>query len=507
MGIGASLSGKHVVLTGVTGFVGKVFAVLLLDRFPEIGRLTLLIRGGREGAVARFERIADTSPAFRPLKDRHGADLGEYLADRVQVLDADLLKPGLGLDPSSRSALSDADAFVHCAGVTDFDPDPKKALDTNTLGALAVAELARHARAPFLHVSTCYVAGTADGRVSESLNVGVSPNGTRFDPKSELDRVLQLIRKPKRQDRIERGRAAALELGWPNIYTWSKGLAEHLLAGMPGLDLTIVRPSIVECAASFPFPGWNEGINTAGPLAWLISTAFRRLPAAPDHRFDVVPVDLVARGMLVTLAAALQRRAPRVVQLASSDVNPLTFGRTIELTGLGLRRYTRKGNGTALEKRWFRHLDPVAGTGGWFVPFEVRGLVPSVRDGLDALLERELPESAKSRLSTWRRSLERMSGDLDQIDDMLTIYAPFIAGYDWEFETTAVRALSDALPADERDLAYDIAGLDWRSYWIDVEFPGLMTWSIPILRGREVPVDPASSPPLRLVQSQRAASK
>lgn len=505
--IGEALAGRHVVLTGVTGFVGKVFAVMLLDRFPEIGRLTLLLRGGKDGAVDRFEHIADTSPVFRPLKAKYGAELGEFLGSRVSVIDSDLLKPGLGLDASTRAELAEADAIVHCAGITDFDPDPKVALATNTRGALEVAELALRAGAPFLHVSTCYVAGIADGKVPEKLAVGVSPNGTRFDPRAELERVTAHIHKPRRQDRVERGQAAARELGWPNIYTWSKGLAEHLLADTPGLKLTIVRPSIVECAAEYPFAGWNEGINTAGPLAWLISTAFRRLPAAPEHRFDIVPVDYVARGMLVALAAALQGRAPRVVQLASGDVHPLTFGRTIELTGLGLRRYVRKGGGTPMERRWFRHLDPVPGSGGWFAPFNVRDWVPTVSDGLDSLLERDLPASATDALRGWKKKLKRLSGDLDQIGDMLDLYEPFISLYDWEYETTAARRLSAELPASERDLAFDVTRIDWRQYWVDVEFPGLMKWSIPILRGQEVPSDPPSSPGLRLLHAERAASK
>ena len=170
-----NLTGRHVVLTGVTGFLGKVWLVMLLDRFPEIGRVTLLVRGGSAGAQARFERIADTSPAFRPLRERHGPELGVFLGERLELLDADLTKPGCGLSPAERAELRSADLFLHCAGITDFDPDPKKALATNVDGALRVAELAEAADAPMIHVSTCYVAGTKDGDVPESVTVGVSP--------------------------------------------------------------------------------------------------------------------------------------------------------------------------------------------------------------------------------------------------------------------------------------------------------------------------------------------
>ncbi len=519
-----SLAGRHVLLTGVTGFLGKVFAVMLLDRFPEIGRLTLLVRGRKHGALHRMAGIADTSPCFRPLRAKHGASLGSFLSERLQVLDADLGRPGFGLAPDALEQLEHSiDAVVHCAGLTDFDPDPKKAFATNTRGAMAIGELAKRARVPLIHVSTCYVAGVNDGPVPESLDVGVSPNGTRFDPHATLDAIERYIHKPKLSDRVDRGREAVAKLGWPNIYTGSKGLAEHLLASEDGLDLTIVRPSIVECAASYPFAGWNEGINTAGPLAWLISTAFRRLPAKPDNHFDIVPVDYVARGMLLALGRAL--RTPRtssgtgrlqVLQLASGDANPLTFERTIELTGLGLRRYVRKGGGTALERRWFRHLDPIPGdadnpSSGWFVKASIRRFLPRIQDGIASLLdEPDLPQTATDTLSNAHKALQRWARDLDQIDTLLDLYQPFIAGYDWVFETSAARSLASGLPADERDLAYDVTELEWRDYWVDVEFPGLMTWCIPILRGETVPDDRPSTPPLQLSPASdlsRVASK
>lgn len=505
--IAENLNGKHIVLTGVTGFLGKVWLVMLLDRFPGVGRVTVLVRGGSQGAVKRFEALADTSPAFRPLRRMYGAELGAFLGERIEVLDADLTKTGCGLSPETLATLTDADLFLHCAGITDFDPDPKKALATNVDGAVRIAELAEKADAPMVHVSTCYVAGIRDGHVEEAVDIGVSPNGSRFDPAQLLEASRRAIHKPRRRDRVDKGMELAKSLGWPNIYTWSKGLAEHMLAGRPNLKLTIARPAIVECAHSYPFAGWNEGINTAGPLAWLISTAFRRLPANPAHRFDIIPVDFVARGLLLLSAAAVEGTAPAVAQLASSDVHPLTFERTIELTGLALRRYTRKGGGTDRERTWFRHLDPVPGKSGWMLPFDVRSWLPSTREKLDEVRERELPSTVASWADDLAKRLRNMASDVDRIEDMLELYQPFIHDHDWCFATANTRAINARLPADEADLAFDVTPICWRTYWVDIEYPGLMQFCIPILRGHKVAGDPPSTPPLRLVQSTRVASK
>ena len=49
--------------------------------------------------------------------------------------------------------------------------------------------------------------------------------------------------------------------------------------------------------------------------------------------------------------------------------------------------------------------------------------------------------------------------------------------------------------------AFDIAAVDWRHYWMEVEVPGLETWSIPILRGEKVPDDE----PMPNERSERAS--
>ena len=57
----------------------------------------------------------------------------------------------------------------------------------------------------------------------------------------------------------------AQQWGWPNTYTYTKSLGEQLTkkrAADVGVPVSIVRPAIVESSMSFPFPGWNEGINT-----------------------------------------------------------------------------------------------------------------------------------------------------------------------------------------------------------------------------------------------------
>src|SRR5436309_14701888 len=53
----------------------------------------------------------------------------------------------------------------------------------------------------------------------------------------------------------DRGVERSAWWGWPNIYTYTKSLGEQLVAAETGIVRSIVRPSIVESALSYPFPG------------------------------------------------------------------------------------------------------------------------------------------------------------------------------------------------------------------------------------------------------------
>ncbi len=84
--------------------------------------------------------------------------------------------------------------------------------------------------------------------------------------------------------------------GWPNIYTYTKSLGEQLVAAETEMIRSIVRPSIVESALSYPFPGWNEGFTTTAPIIFLVLKGQTQIPASEKLILDITPVDQVASG-------------------------------------------------------------------------------------------------------------------------------------------------------------------------------------------------------------------
>lgn len=511
MSVRESLEGSRLLVTGVTGFVGKVWLTMVLDHAPSVGRITVLIRGRRgESAQSRMAHIVERSPAFRPLRQRLGSGLWDLIDEKIEVVEGDVGKPLCGLGPEQAERLAARlDAVVHFAGLTDFEPDPVQAIRTNILGGENAADLTALLTVPrLIHVSTAFVAGAVSGRVQESIRPGVSPLGERFDPAAELEALQRdLEGLETRGERVDAANARAHALGWPNIYTYTKGLSEHLLERREDIWETVIRPTVVESARQYPFPGWNEGINTSGPLVWLLASWFRKLPSRPDNHFDVIPVDTVARATTVILAEALEDRAEHVYQLGSSDTNPMLFERAIELTGLAARRMHSKPDASPVARLVLKYLDAVPGPTD-HDPFPslklLRRAAGKARTWLKDLdlgevlppsLHREHGERLQERIRSWSMECRNADRVIGRIEDMLRLYRPFIHDNDYVFCTDRIRALSDALDSEEKALfGFDIATLDWRSYWLDVHVPGLEKWSLPLLRNERIADDPPMLP-------------
>jgi nucleoside-diphosphate-sugar epimerase len=518
-----TLAGREVLVTGFTGFLGKVLVAHLLMELPAIRRVHVLVRATRsEDALARFVRIAARSPAFRPLRERFGDDLGAFLGARIEVHEGDVADPLFGLsDRTVRDLAPRLAAVIHVAGLTDFAPDPRKALETNVEGALNAADLvARCDAAVLVHTSTCYVAGLRQGHIAEDL-LATPPLGRPWDPEAELAHLQALAcheadsdapaaRREAREVRIGAATARAELLGFTNIYTYSKALAEALLVARcetngsrRKVPLTIVRPAIIECAEHFPFAGWNEGINTTGPLLWLCKSWFRHFPVQGHVHFDVIPVDAVTRAMIAISAAAIARRAEPIYQLGTSGSNPLTMDRGFELTNLAIRKEMADSERTT-ERRLKRFFDNVlvpADVEHALSPTRLQRIARGVRSTLEGFdLATLLPEPLRRPLGRpldrWKDNaelfLEGAGRQLGRVQKLLDLYRPFIHDNDWIFDNRRVRAL-DALLDDESRARFGWTGdaIDWRSYWIDVLYPGLTKWCLPLIDGQEACEDPA----------------
>jgi hypothetical protein len=516
-----SLAAKHLLLIGVTGFIGKVWLVDLLEKIPDIRKVTLLIRRNRTtSGQRRFEKIVEESPTFDTLHELHGAKLADFLREKVEVVEGDVSQPGLGLSPESQTRLQRSlDVIANSAGLTDFNPDLRDALSSNVDSAINLLEFLRKCdHAGLMHLSTCYVVGMRDGRVTEGLRCNYNPGnhpdfdagreiaslrdmvqrveersespelakalrrqalGRAGDPSKvsteELDGVLRRNRARWVRNRLVRvGMKRAAHLGWPNTYTFTKSLGESMLA-QRGSDLAIaiVRPSIVESSERTPFTGWNEGINTSGPLSYLLGTNFRQLPSNERKCLDVIPVDMVTRGMTLIAAALVQRKNARLYQLATSAINPVNMGRSIELTGLAHRKHYKMQQGL---DHWLKvklETIPVSK-----VRYE-RMSIPMQKAVVSRI------NKVATTMHIGKTPLAKVERDLGRAEKLIELYEPFILHNEHVFECENARLLSAALSPEERAM-FDFSPetIDWWDYWINIHIPALRRWCYPLMEGR-----------------------
>ncbi len=516
-----TLAGKHLMLIGVTGFIGKVWLVDLLEKIPEIGKITLLIRRNRTtSAQRRFEKIVEESPTFDRLHEMHGANLAGFLKEKIDVVEGDVSLAGLGLDDETQVRLARTlDVIVSSAGLTDFNPDLRDAITSNIDSTIHLVEYQRRCdHAALMHLSTCYVVGMRDGRVTEELQANYNPvNHAEFDSEKEivslremvqrieersetsdvtkalrrqalgrsgdaskvvpdeLDGVLRRNRARWVRNRLVRaGMKRAHHLGWPNTYTFTKSLGESVLARQGrDLPIAIVRPSIVESSERTPFTGWNEGINTSGPLSYLLGTNFRQLPSNERKCLDVIPVDMVTRGMTLIAAALIRRQHARLYQLATSAINPVNMGRSIELTGLAHRKHYRAQQGI---EHWLK------------VKLETIPVSKQRYERLSIPMQKAVVSRINKAATTLHMSkppLAKTERDLVRAEKLIDLYEPFILHNQHVFECENARLLSTALPGGEKAL-FDFAPekIDWWDYWINIHIPALRRWCYPLMEGR-----------------------
>src|SRR5262249_27222008 len=184
-----ALAGKQILLIGFTGFIGKVWLAKVLNDIPEIGKIYLLIRRQRSVTpTQRFEKVIEESPLFESFHERHGDGLEQFIQEKIEVIEGDISQPDLGIEPATLGRLrAELDLVINSSGLTDFNPDLRQALSINVDGTINVLDFQRGCeRAALLHLSTCYVVGFRDGRITETFEPNYTPKGrVDFDAERE----------------------------------------------------------------------------------------------------------------------------------------------------------------------------------------------------------------------------------------------------------------------------------------------------------------------------------
>ncbi|HEY4887246.1 MAG TPA: HAD-IB family hydrolase [Candidatus Dormibacteraeota bacterium] len=507
--IAEALKGKTILVTGSTGFLGKSIVEKCLRSIPEVGRINLAIRSSaRRPASERLEREVLSSPAFKRLKEERGeAGFAKLVKEKLAVVEIDLGREGLGLNDAGRELLRTCEIVIHSAAAVEFDNPADLSAQTNLLGAARMVEAlkATGARPHLVHISTAYVGGMLRGLVREAaphdpglnwrheaevlskLRGPVEEESRRPEILNRLGRearsrmgpagtpavarATERLRDRWVKDRlIERGRVHANAMGFADIYSFTKAMAEHAVVELHGdIPLSIVRPSIIESALDEPFPGWLEGFRMAEPLILAFGRGILRdFSGLPDSVLDIIPADFVVNTVLAVAANPPADSTPRVYHAASGSRNPLRFrGMTDSAARYFGKHPLRDRHGQAI------------GTPTWTYPTREE-LSTRARTALrfveaaQWVVER-LPLGASiadvsDELNAERERLERGV-------NLIQLYGVYTE-VDCVFDTRNLMSIWEKVPPAERAIfPFDAALYDWEHYFQDVHFPTVVRMS------------------------------
>ncbi len=536
-----TFKGKKIFFIGGTGFVGKVTLSMLLNNFPDIGKVyaTVRARDANESKI-RFWTSIVTSPTFDPLREKYGEGFEDFIKSKVVPVNGDVGNEYLGLDEKdAKKIMRDTDIIINGAGNVTFNPPLESALRTNVVGSNNIIKLARMMKKPRLvHVSTCFVAGKRSGPIWENEPVvGYFPRkneliGTTFDVNREVEDCARLseqarqeaddavqaakFREQARARFIEEGRdpddeaelksaifrerkmwirERTTELGseraeywgWTNIYTYSKSLAEQIIASQDDIVKVLVRPSIVESSQAYPFPGWNEGFTTTAPL---ILIALRGQPIIPVNEkliLDIIPVDMVSGAILAAAANALvDDKPPLVFQASSGDSNPNDMKRIVGLVGLYKRQhYQEKETGNKFVNKLAGMVETQSVTNRTY-QLTSAPMLNKFAKRADKLLDKASPRWGGGRIgnivSDLRKSVESFEQTTKETMDAFAMFKPFMIDNEYLYRSDNVRALHSTIREKEKALLpWYPEKLDWYDYWLNVHFPGMRKWVLPTL--------------------------
>ncbi|MGI3785767.1 MAG: HAD-IB family hydrolase, partial [Janthinobacterium lividum] len=231
------------------------------------------------------------------------------------------------------------------------------------------------------------------------------------------------------------------------------------------IEVSIVRPAIVESSWLHPYPGWIEGFKMAEPLILAYGRGeLPEFPASADAVIDIVPCDYVVNAILAVCATEPTPGRPEYYHVSSGARNPLTFHAIYE----HIRAYFTAHPLENVSK-------PGAPLPEWKFPGAVSvERVLSTSERAHGLAERVISRAPRSdRTRKLARDLDLMRGRLDFWRKYHTLYNEY-AQSELHFVDDNTLALTRSLdPADLDTFAFDTAGYDWTTYLEDVHCPAI----------------------------------
>ncbi|XP_014651349.1 PREDICTED: fatty acyl-CoA reductase 2-like [Ceratotherium simum simum] len=314
--IAAFYGGKSILITGATGFMGKVLMEKLFRTSPNLKVIYILVRPKADQTPQQRVFQILNSKLFEKVKE-----VCPDVHEKIRAISADLNQSDFAISKEdTQELLSCTNIVFHCAATVRFDDHLRHAVQLNVAATQQLLLMASQMPKleAFIHISTAY-----SNCNLKHIDEVIYP--CPVEPKKIIDSMEWL------DDAVIDEIAPKLIGDWPNAYTFTKALGEMVVQQESrNLNIAIIRPSIVGATWQEPFPGWVDNLN--GPNGIIIATGkglLRALRATPKDVLDVVPVDIVVN---LTLAVgwymAVRRPTSMLIyHCTSGNLNPCNWGK------------------------------------------------------------------------------------------------------------------------------------------------------------------------------------
>ncbi len=547
--VNETLSGKSVLIIGGTGFLGQVMLFMLLRFVIKIKKVYVFIRPTHSRtAKERFEKEVLSSPVFT-TNENDIAFFTKLCPEKVEILQGDVTQKMLGLsDEELKMLREEVNVVLNTAGNVEFNPPIDKSIQANALATWNVLDFVSTTRTKkYVHVSTCFVTDrnihkehspeehiASTIKTSNGDTIEIDPkehiinglkeiqtikdsydeneswknfvenakkNFERLNQKEPSERLVKRAAKnlqsvELREKLIQLGQRKAKEIQRPNVYTYTKTLAELLVQSYnKQLDATIVRPSIVESSIQHPFQGWNEGVQGTAPLLYLAVKGHRMFPSVllekgsenANALLDCIPVDSVASGTILAMCALLRNEHEPIYQLSIGSQNHSATIFTFMQIAQNFRNEKSHAK-TGLISWSQRNLQPYGVTKNRFNRFSsprTFKILSAVRQRMDKLkIEKLSPKNAELTQKA-RVHLEKSYQKSLVINKIFQEFFPFTYEEYPLFLNDNTKALYKKLPKSEKDIFYFAPySIDYLNYLSNIHIEALDKWIFPILEKR-----------------------
>lgn len=429
-------SGQSVLITGASGLLGKVLIWKLLYSCPDVNSIYVLIRPKKGKCVeTRLDEMLKS-----PIFDKFWEKDPEILK-KIWPIQGDVANEKLDLSPADEKMLVDTVSVVfHVAATLKLDANLQDAVNMNTEGTYRLLQLCsrmKNLRA-FVHTSTAFC--HCDVPVMEERV---------YQPPEDPHNLMNLVKWMDRD--MLHSITEKIISPHPNTYTYSKRLAEKLVADYhPTMPVAIARPSIVIPGWKEPMPGWVDNLN--GPVGIMIGAGkgvIRTMLCNKEYNAEVIPVDFAINGLLTIAWKVGTQEKPKeipVFNLTQSDRHPMQWGEIVE-----------RGKELAYEYPFEMTL--------WYPGGDIR--TNRFVHYLFALLFHWLPAyfiDFMMLLTGQKRFMVRIQ---QRIHDGLRVLQYFTT-HQWRFKNTKLIELRESTcPADRKIFTLDFEAVDPGPYLVD----------------------------------------